>query len=183
MSQKYVQLTIEERAVIQVQHDQGCRLRAIARSLRRDPSTISRELRRNRVSGHYHPALAHQCAAKRKRKPAQKLLANPPLWGLVQQLIKDNWSPQQISGRLNSCFPDQANNRVSHETIYRTIYALPRGGLRQEMIKALRQKHKQRRPRSAGNNRKGALQNTISIDQRPAEVDDRLLPGHLPSGA
>ena len=59
-----------------------------------------------------------------------------------------------------------------------TIYALPRGGLRQEMIKTLRQKHKQRRPRSAGNNRKGALQNTVSIDQRPAEAEDRQLPGH-----
>jgi len=178
MSEKYVQLTIEERAVIKVQYDQGCRLRTIARSLHRDPSTISRELKRNRVSGHYHPAQAHQWATKRKRKPVQKLLANPPLWELVQRLIKANWSPQQISGRLKTRFPEQADNRVSHETIYRTIYALPRGGLRQEMIKALRQKHKQRRPRSAGKSRKGALQNMASIDQRPAEVDDRQLPGH-----
>ena len=141
MSRKYVQLTIEERAAIKIQRGFGCMLRAIARSLRRDPSTISRELKRNQVSGHYHPAFGHQSTVKRKRKPVQKLLASPPRWELVQQLIKANWSPQQISGRLKTRFPDQAGNRLSHETIYRTIYALQRRGLRQEMIKALRQQH------------------------------------------
>ncbi|RLA10604.1 MAG: hypothetical protein DRQ52_11100 [Gammaproteobacteria bacterium] len=114
MSEKYVELTIEERAVTNVEHDQGCRLRAIARRLHRDPFTISRELKRNRVSGHYHPALAHQCAKQRRRNPAQKLMANPPLWELIQQLIKPNWSTQQISGRLTSCLPDKADNRVRH---------------------------------------------------------------------
>ena len=93
MSRKYVQLTTEERAVIKIQRGFGCKLRAIARSLRLDPSTISRELKRNQVSGRYHPAFVHQCAAKRKRQPVQKLLANPPRWELVQQLIKANWSP------------------------------------------------------------------------------------------
>ena len=178
MPRKYRQLSIEERAVIMVQVDQGRTLRAVARSLDRSPSTLSRELNRNQSKKRYKAVAAQQSAVKRRCKPAFKLFSNKPLWELVQHLIRDGWSPQQISGRVKARFADEAENRVSHETIYRTIYALPRGGLRQEMIKALRQKHKQRRPRTSGSNRKGALQNTVSIDQRPAEGDDRRLPGH-----
>lgn len=178
MSRKYSQLSIEERAVIMVLNDQGIPIRGIAQHLQRAPSTISRELKRNRRQGTYRATLAHQKMVKRRRKPSFKLVTNQPLWLLIQRLIRQSWSPQQISGRLSAHYPDKAGNRVSHETIYRTIYALPRGSLRQEMIKALRHKHKNRRPRSAGANRKGPLKNTVSIDQRPAEVDDRQLPGH-----
>ena len=178
MFKKYCQLSIEERAVIMVLVDQRIKLRAIAQRLHRAPSTISRELNRNRRQGGYRATAAHQKMVKRRRKPSFKLLTNAPLWLLIQQLILCGWSPQQISGRLNVYYPNQTGKRVSHETIYRTIYALPRGSLRQEMIKALRQKHKNRRPRSAGTHRKGPLQNIVSIDQRPAEVDDRQLPGH-----
>lgn len=178
MSREYCQLSVEERAVIMALVEQGVTLRVIARQLHRAPSTISRELNRNCCHGRYRAAAAHQQMVKRRRKPAFKLLAHPPLWLLIQHLIRHGWSPQQISGRLRSYFPGQDEYRVSHETIYRTIYALPRGGLRQEMIKALRQKHKNRRPRSAGTNRKGPVQNAVSIDQRPAEVDGRQLPGH-----
>jgi len=178
MSRKYRQLTIEERAVIMVQLAHGCKLRAIARNLHRSPSTISRELNRNSRPRSYQAVIAHKKAVARRRTPVHKLLSNEPLWALILKLLKADWSPQQISGRLKASFPDQANYRVSHETIYRTIYALPRGGLRQEMIKALRQKHKNRRPRSSGKNRKGPVKNTVSIDERPPEVDDRKLPGH-----
>lgn len=178
MSRKYSHLRIEERAVIMVLIDQGIKIRVIAQRLERAPSTISRELNRNRRQGAYRATVAHQKMVKRRRQPSFKLLTNAPLWLLIQQLIRHGWSPQQISGRLMAHYPDKAGNQVSHETIYRTIYALPRGDLRQEMIKALRQKHKNRRPRSAGANRKGPLKNTVSIDQRPSEVDDRQLPGH-----
>lgn len=150
MPRKYRQLSIEERAVIMVQVDQGRTLRAVARSLDRSPSTLSRELNRNQSKKRYKAVAAQQSAVKRRRKPAFKLFSNKPLWELVQHLIRDGWSPQQISGRVKARFADEAENRVSHETIYRTIYALPRGGLRQEMIKALRQKHTQRRPRISG---------------------------------
>ncbi|RLA50527.1 MAG: hypothetical protein DRR42_12865 [Gammaproteobacteria bacterium] len=116
----------------------------------RAPSIISREIHRNQGEQRYQAVVAHNLAAKRRRKRDLKLLSNAPLWGLTQHLICSGWFPQQISGRLKTCFADEAGKRVSHETIYRTIYALPRGGLRQEMIKALRQKHKLRRLRTGG---------------------------------
>ena len=178
MSRKYSQLSIEERATIMVYRDQGYGVRALARQLNRSASTICRELNRNGNKGQYHAPIAQRLAVKRRRIPTAKLINNPALWELIQQLVQSGWSPQQVSGRLRACFPDEAENRVSHETIYRSIYAMPRGGLRQAMIIALRQKHKNRRPRSGGKNRKGALKNIVSIDQRPAEIETRGLPGH-----
>ena len=109
--------------------------------------------------------------------PERKLHSDGALWGLIKGLLRQRWSPQQISGRLRARFPDEPGNRVSHETIYRTRYALPRGELRKELIKSLRQGHKTRRPRSAG--KAGhVIGDGTPIDQRPAEVDDRQLPGH-----
>ena len=110
MPRKYSQLSIEER-------------------LERAPSTISRERNRNRRQGAYRATVAHQKMVKRRRQPSFKLLTNAPLWLLIQQLIRHGWSPQQISGRLRAHYPDKAGNRVSHETIYRTIYAFTPGRL------------------------------------------------------
>ena len=178
MSRTYRQLSGVERAVIMVQLEQGCKVRAIARTLQRAPSTISRELVRNDSPSGYHADEAQRAAAARRRQPACKLDLDGALWGLIKGLLRQRWSPQQIGGRLKASFPDQPGNRVSHETTYRTLYALPRGELRKQLIKALRQGRKTRRPRSAGKARQGVIRDGTPIDQRPAEVDDRQLPGH-----
>jgi transposase, IS30 family len=99
------------------------------------------------------------------------------LWTQVQADLKAGWSPQQIAGRLKRMNADDPQT-VSHETIYAAIYAQPRGELRTDLIKALRQSHKTRRPRTRGKDRRGQLQDITPISERPAHVETRQIPGH-----
>jgi len=96
---------------------------------------------------------------------------------VVRKLYR-GWSPEQIAGRLRKMHADDASQRVSHETIYLALYALPRGGLRKELLAQLRQGHKSRRPRKRGQDRRGGLSGMTSIHARPEEVQDRQAPGH-----
>jgi IS30 family transposase len=96
----------------------------------------------------------------------------------VKGRLKQGWSPQAIAGRLAAMLGKDSDYCVSHETIYASIYALPRCDLRKELIKALRQSHKTRRPRTRGKDRRGQIPDLRPISERPQEVQDRLIPGH-----
>ena len=195
MGTNYEHLSNEERTRIQLSLEQGCTLRAIARSVQRATSSISRELRRNGwrnpatlpvkpgrplLAGGYRAPLAQQHAdtlAGTARCPA-RLAHDGPLWPQVECLLRARHSPEQIAGILRRMHPDQPNPQVSHETLYTALYAMPRGELRTELIACLRQARKSRRPRARGEDRRGTIPHMTSIHQRPPEIDERVIPGH-----
>ena len=166
-----------------------CRLgwskRAIARKLGRDPSTISRELRRNAdpVTGSYRPFTAHRRALGRRPRPRPaKLAADVELRTMVQQLLDRWWSPEQISHELRNRFPDQPERHLVPETIYQAIYVQGRGGLRRELHRALRTGRAMRRPRRGTTALPtGKIPGMVMISERPAEAADRAIPGHWES--
>ncbi|WP_436536721.1 IS30 family transposase [Actinoplanes sp. HUAS TT8] len=155
---------------------------AIAAGLGRSPSTISREIRRNQDpdSGDYHPYAAQQHAEQRRPRPKpSKLAASPQLHTVVQAMLDSKYSPQQISRRLRRDHPEQSEWHVSHETIYQAIYVQGRGELRRELTTALRTGRAVRKPRrEPGQRRPRFTSPMIMISDRPAEADDRALPGH-----
>mgnify|MGYP003519590599 CR=1 FL=1 len=194
MTRRYEQLSAEERGVVMAMKLQGSSARAIARALLRAPSTVTRELRRNgyraegevcpmgrpRVAGGYNAVRAGVRARRVRRlaQPARKLHHRGPLWRTVRSMLEQHWSPEQIAAELKREHPDQPALQASHETIYTAIYAMPRGTLRKELVALLRQGRAARRPRTRGVDRRGSLQDMVSIHMRPPEANDRLLPGH-----
>ena len=182
MGTNYDQLSAEERATLMVMKAQGCKLRAIARSLQRAPSTISRELSRNgtEAATPYNASTAGKRAQAMRHKSRRraKLAPDTPLFGVVEDRLREGWSPEQIAGTLKRFWPDDPTRSVSHETIYTALYALPRGELRRELIACLRQGRSGRRRRSQGADRRGQIPDMVSLHVRPPEVEDRLVPGH-----
>ncbi len=178
MRKQYAQLSDVERTRIMVLKEQGSTIRDISRIVLRAPSTISRELRRNGHKNSYSATLAGEKSKARRAKKARKLDKHTRLRLYVYGRIKKKWSPKQISARLLSMFGKDSPATVSHETIYASIYALPRGELRKEIIAALRQSHKTRRPRARGKDRRGQIPDLVPIHERPKDVQDRLMPGH-----
>ncbi len=183
MDSHYHQLCAEERACIMQMTHQGLSLRQIAAVLRRAPSSISREIRRNTIAVAtvpYDAAAAGRQARQRLRQPRRprKLQPHSAVFIVVADLLRQGWSPQQIQGRLRERYPDDSDYHVSHETIYAAIYATPRGELRKDLIRCLRQGHDGRRKRSQGEDRCGRLPDMVSIHERPPEVEGRLIPGH-----
>jgi transposase, IS30 family len=173
-------LSLSEREEIAVRHAAGDSNAQIARQLGRHPSTIGRELsaRANR-QGRYR-ALAAQADAERKaRRPKPgKLAVNGRLREQVQNRLTLRHSPQQIARRLVVEFPDEPEMRVSHETIYQSLYVQGRGQLRRELSTALRTGRAIRKPRRHGEQRRPRILDKVMISERPAEVDDRAVPGH-----
>jgi len=157
-----------------------CSTRSIAKRLCRSASTISRELKRSSGAGVYDADAAHtQCHAKRvlpRRLP--KLHPDSVLFQVVRHQLNLLWSPQQIARKLKALWPDDPTATVSHETIYNAIYVHPRGELKRELIACLRHHNQVRKPRSRGTDRRGQIPDMQSIHIRPAEVEDRLIPGH-----
>lgn len=181
MTRRFRQMQAEERVALAALRLQGMGLRAIAEVLGRDASSVSRELRRNAGSdGVYLSAHAQLSARARPQaaRPAPRLDPAGPLWPLVSHLLGWLWSPQQIAQTLRRMWPDRPEMHVSHETIYTAIYAQPKGDLRKQLIACLRQGKSMRKPRSAGEDRRGQLPEMVSIHVRPPEVNDRLMPGH-----
>jgi IS30 family transposase len=181
MAKDYRQLSIEERSVVMVGLAEGLSRRAIARLLERSPSTISREVERNAGRWEfrrYSAPLATSMTQRRRRINQSKFKQYPALWRRVQAELRSGWSPQQIAGRLRRMKTDDPDQAVSHETIYAAIYAQPRGELRTNLIKALRQSRKKRRPRSRGQDRRGQLKDITPIAQRPPDVETRKVSGH-----
>jgi IS30 family transposase len=182
----YTRLTLAEREEISRQVAAGASLHTIARQLGRAPSTISRELhrtgrRRLRTRRRrYRAAAAHveaAAAAQVLRRP-RKLAVNERLRRYVYQRLAQRWSPEQIAKWLVTEYPDDATMRVSHETIYTHLYVLPRGELKRELLRYLRHRRKHRQSRRAAHDRRGLIPDMISIEERPAEVADRTVPGH-----
>ena len=155
--------------------------RSMARLLGRSASTVSRELSRNGGYDGYRAALADEKAWVRARRPKRcKLANNPRLRQAVASKLRLNWSPEQIAGWLKRAHPDDESYRVSHETIYRSLFVQARGVLKKELLGHLRSKRTIRRSKQAGLNGdgRGQIKDIVSIRQRPAAVEDRAVPGH-----
>jgi len=174
-------LSLAEREEISRGLAGGLALRLIARRLGRSASTVSREVARHGGSERYRAARADARAWSRARRPKLcKLAATPLLRELVAGKLADDWSPQQISGWLARTYPGEQALRVSTETIYRSLFVQARGVLRKELTAHLRTQRMMRRSRSAtrkGQSRGGII-DAVSIRERPAEAEDRAVPGH-----
>jgi IS30 family transposase len=170
-----------EREEIAVGLAQGLSCRVIAGRLApgRSASTVCREKARNSVRGVYRAHLAEREARERARRPKPaKLAVDGELREWVQGKLEIRWSPEEISARLRAEFPGRAEMRVSHETIYQSIYVQGRGALRRELAKSLRTGRALRRPRRAEGERRGRIAGMVNISERPAEAADRAVPGH-----
>lgn len=178
MSKGYQRMSLAEREELSLCHAQGLGVRAIARQLGRSPSTISRELARNRTGFYYRAVTAQNKASKRCFRKPRRLAVDSRLRHTVFRLLRRQWSPQQIRDRLRRQHPHEPSLQVSAETIYSYLYVLPRGELRRELLSHLRQHRKHRRPRSRGADRRGQIPEMISLEERPAEVAERTIPGH-----
>lgn len=156
----------------------GLSLRAIARMLKRSPSTISRELDRNGGRRCYRAIRAEKRAHDQARRPQRgKLSKHGPLRMLVASSLAENWAPEQIARRLKREYPGDPTMQISHETIYRSLFIQARGELKKELVSHLRSHRKMRRsdkPKAES----WTIPDAISIRERPAEVEDRAIPGH-----
>ncbi|WP_156726664.1 IS30 family transposase [Streptomyces apocyni] len=160
-------------------------IRAIASELDRSPSTISREVRRNctadpRGRRHYRPHAAQARAdARRPRPKPGKIGQDPQLRDFIQQHLDLRWSPEQICQALRARFPDRPEMHVVHETVYQALYVQGRGELRRELAKALRTGRARRKPRRQAQQRQPRFRDPmVMISERPAEAEDRAVPGH-----
>jgi transposase, IS30 family len=194
-------LSFEEREEIALGVAGQESVRSIADRLGRAPSTISREIKNNSANGRnqyrsrfqfgapwrggpqrrplYKATAAQACSQRRARRPKPgKLACNPPLREEVQTRLDQQHSPEQIAARLRAEFPDDPEMRVSPETIYQSIYVQGRGELRRELHRCLRTGRAVRRAQRRADRRREHLPGKVSISQRPAEVDDRAVPGH-----
>lgn len=159
----------------------GDSLRSIGRRLRRQASTISREVTRNGGRDDYRAMTSDKAAWDRAHRPKLcKLACNPELCRAVSTKLKRLWSPQQIAGWLQLEYPGDEQRRVSHETIYRTLFVQARGALKKELLAHLRAPRPMRRPRRSDPDRNGLgqIKDMVSIRERPASVEDRAVPGH-----
>ncbi len=175
----YTHMSIEERETLSLGLAQGHSLRMMATVLGRAPSTVSREYARNTMRGPYRACTAQTRAAARACHPRRpRKLLDPWLWQYVRTHLVQGCSPEQIAGRLRHAYPDDMGKQLSAETIYVGLYVLPRGTLRSELLAALRQARKARRPRARGIDRRGQIPNMTPIAERPADVATRTVPGH-----
>lgn len=174
-------LTLPEREEISRGLIAKMSLRAIAQSLRRSASTISREVSRNGGAKNYRAAQSDAAAWDRSERPKLcKLAGNDYLCRAISAKLRRKWSPQQIAGWLMREHPNEEGKRVSHETIYRSLFIQTRGVLKKELLTHLRATRSIRRSRHATLKRSGIgkFNDAISISDRPAEVEDRAVPGH-----
>ena len=174
-------LTLAEREDISRGIACGSPLREIARHLDRAASTVSREISRHGGRPAYRAHMADHHAWDSALRPKKCLLAvNRELRNMVASKLILDWSPQQISGWLKTEYPDDESMRVSHETIYRSLFIQARGVLKKELMDHLRSKRRMRRSRHAtvSGQSRGQIVDAVSIRDRPAEVEERAIPGH-----
>ena len=170
-------LSLEERVEILAGILRGEPLSAVARSLGRAPSTVCREVAANGGRGRYRPLAAHRRAWRAARRPKPRKLAHGPLRDEVAAGLARLWSPEQVARRLRAEFPGRPEMQVSHETIYRTLFVQGRGELRRELARCLRAGRAARRTRGRLDGR-GRIPGMVMVSERPAEADDRAVPGH-----
>ena len=159
----------------------GWSSRRIAAGLGRDASTVSREIARNGGRKRYRAGAAEAaCWQRAKRPKPAKLIVEPGLRAAVEAKLCERWSPQQISAWLKDAYPDRQAMQISHETIYLSLFVQARGALKKELTQHLRSGRSTRKPqqhRAAGQGR-GTIVGKVMISQRPAEIEDRAVPGH-----
>ena len=179
---KYKRLSDLEREEISRQLSQKCSFRSIAKILNRNVSTISREINAGGCNKYTYRAVKAQNRARRnsaKRKAGKhRLNDNLALWKYIRQRLRKKWSPRQIAEELEKDYPLNMEMRVSPEAIYTYIYVLPRGTLKKELLACLRQNHKRRHKQSRGVRFERKIEDMLSIEERPKEVADRIIPGH-----
>jgi IS30 family transposase len=173
-------LTLAQREEIALGRARGDSIRTIAAGLGRSPSTVSRELLRNADGlGRYRATTAHALAYHRASRPKPgRLVQHLELRGKVEADLAKKYSAEQIAGRLKVEFPDQPEMQVSTETIYQSLYVQSRGALKRELTRCLRTGRAVRRPSRKVGQRKNRIPNMINISERPAEAEDRAVPGH-----
>src|SRR5713101_2127822 len=174
-------LTLAEREDLSRGIASGSSIRGIARHLDRAASTVSREVTRHGGRPAYRAHEADSQAWEAALRPKRCLLAvNRKLRNIVASKLMLDWSPEQISGWLKTQYPDDESKRVSHETIYRSLFIQARGVLKKELLGHLRSKRRMRRSRhaSVSGQSRGQIVEAISIRERPPEVEDRAIPGH-----
>ena len=174
-------LTLPEREDISRGIASGSSIRKIAQLLERAASTVSREVRRHGGRPEYRASEADQQAWKSALRPKPCLLAiQEKLQEVVASKLLLEWSPEQISGWLKTQYPHDESMRVSHETIYRSLFIQARGVLKKELVGHLRSKRRIRRSQqsAASGQSRGQIVDAISIRERPAEIEDRAVPGH-----
>jgi len=174
-------LSLAEREEISRGIATGQSLRSIAASLNRAPSTVSREISRNGGLDKYRASQADKAAWDRAHRPKIcKLVEHRSLARIVARKLQLEWSPEQIAGWLKQTYPDDENDKVSHETIYRSLYIQARGALKKELLQHLRRTRAMRRSRHYTQKTPdhGQITDAVSISERPVSVEDRAVPGH-----
>lgn len=174
-------LTLLEREEISRGLARGESIRQIARGLGRPASTVSREINRNRGGRKYRAVDADDRAWRRARRPKRCQLAlNPVLRAYVAACLREDWSPEQIAGTLRRLYPAGSGMRVSHETIYRSLFVQTRGVLARELQQHLRTRRPTRRNihNTVTGQWRSQITDAVSIRERPAEAEDRAIPGH-----
>ena len=178
----YWRLGLNEREEISRLLAQGRSFREIAKTISRDVSTISREVNRAGMNRNtYRAARSHRRAernAGKRKRGKRKLGGNQRLWKYIRGKLELRWSPEQIAQSLRKEYPDERAMRISHEAIYTYVYVLPRGELKKRLLSLLRQEHKRRHKRRESSVVTRKLEDMLSIEERPAEVADRTVPGH-----
>ena len=181
----YHRLTEGEREEISRMLAQGCSFVEIARFLGRSVSTISNEVNRGGCNRYtYRAARAHRRAQRnaRKRKAwKRKLILVPQLRSYVHAKLRLRWSPDEIARKVALAYPLDMTMRISAEAIYSYIYVLPKGALKKELLACLRRERKRRHKRKRQGTEhviKGKIQDMLSIEERPAEIAERIVPGH-----
>ena len=173
-----LRLSLIEREEIRAGIAAGESFRAIARRIGRAPSTVSREVGGLAGRGRYRATRADDRACLRALRPKRsKLASSPRLRRAVTGMLERRFSPQQISARLRLDYPDDEEMRIAAETIYQSLYVQSRGRLRKDLARYLRSGRQKRKPRR-GPTGQGHIKDMVSISERPAEVEDRAVPGH-----
>jgi len=180
---KYGRLNLDEREEISRGLASGKSVCQIARDLGRHKSTISREVYQAGMNRWKYRAIRSQKRslryAGRRRGGKYKLLSNPRLWAVIEMLLKKRWSPEQIVNRIRKEYPFDETMRISHEAIYSYLYVVPKGQLKKELLACLRRNHKRRYKQGVRNRPScGRPKDMILIDERPKDIEDRLIPGH-----
>jgi IS30 family transposase len=171
-------LSLAEREEIRAGVVAGKSFTAIAAELGRSVSTVSREVGSNGGRDAYRAWQAHRRAEQQARRPKPCKLDRQPLVEVVTEWLEELWSPREIAGRLRLEFPHDPMMQVSHETIYQSLFVQGRGELRRELARCLRSGRAQRRPRPKVATGQGKIPDMVMISERPAEVEDRAVPGH-----
>lgn len=176
----YKRLCPVEREELALKLALGLSLRFIAKSMARAPSTIYREIKRNSTDRFSYRMLKAQKIANgniHKPRKKRKLESNKKLRKFVFKHLKKYWTPEQIAKRLKIMYPNDMTMHISHESIYSYVYVLPLGTLKKEIVSCLRRNHKNRRLHK-DHIKSSPIQDYLSIEERPAEVADRIVPGH-----